>query len=203
MECKNRSMEDNMFAKILYEKPVCQRNDSKFKRIITWFKRKNYEDTVVKPMIRRLRNESPSYIIMTEMADFIRILELVFFYRNTTKKEWDKDKELKTKLLSDVDMKSHKDDPKDLILEIQDKDVTITFCMYRKYNIETQKLEDYIEIEAYYDFGKKLIIKFCVIDRVVGDFDSIHHYNLLYNINLILQDAMADLFEYHYYNFKE
>jgi len=188
------NMEDNMFAKMLYEKPMCQNKDSIFKKIKTYIKRKNYESTTIKPMVYRLRNTPPSFIVMCEMADFIKIIEKVFFYKNDIRNAKDTG-ELVTKILSDN--KITQDDKKVIILEMQKDMVTMTFTMTKIYNKETDTYNDIINVVLYYAFGRKLLIKFDIINEKI-EFESVHDLNLMYNINIILQNAMADLFEQYY-----
>lgn len=189
------SIEDNMFAKLIYEKPVHQRGDSIFKKIKYWIKRRDYEKSVINPMINKLRNTSPSFMIMSEMSDFIKIVEKVFFYKNDMRKSWETGV-LETRILSDNSINS--DDFKMMILELQKEMVTIVFKMTRKYNEDIKDYDEIIEVKLSYSFGKKLHIVFKIINTVI-EFDSVHDYNLMYNINIILQDAIANIFE-EYYN---
>lgn len=189
------SIENNMFARMIYEKPIHQRGDSILKKIKFWIKRKEYEKTVINPMIASLRNTAPSFITMCEMTDFIKIIEKVFFYKNDIRKSWETG-EMETRLLSDNKITSN--DIKRMILEMQEEMVTIVFKMTRKYNMETSEYDDIIDVKLTCEFGKKLHIQFSIINTEI-EFNSIHDYNLMYNINIILQDAMADIFE-EYYN---
>jgi hypothetical protein len=145
-------------------------------------------------MIKKLRNTAPSFIMMCEMADFIKILEKVFFYKNDVRRLRDQGP-LITKLLSDNNI--DKEDEKALILEMQKEEVVIRFLMSRKWNPDTEKYDDIIDVKVNCDFGKKLYLNFKIINTKV-DFESVHDYNLMYNINIILQDSMADLFETYY-----
>jgi hypothetical protein len=186
--------ETNTFAKLLFDKPAPQRNDSIIKRIKLWFKRKNYEYTSIKPMINKLRNTAPSFITMCEIADFIKILEKVFFYKNDIRKSTDTTP-LETRLLADNKIDSI--DKKAIILEMQKEMITISFIMTRDYNATTEKYDDIIKVSLYYDFGRKLHIEYKIVNTKI-EFDSVYDYNLMYNINILLQDAIADLFEKYY-----
>jgi hypothetical protein len=80
---------------------------------------------------------------------------------------------------------------------MQKEEVVIRFLMSRKWNPDTEKYDDIIDVKVNCDFGKKLYLNFKIINTKV-DFESVHDYNLMYNINIILQDSMADLFETYY-----
>lgn len=188
------NMEDNMFANLLYDKPISQRGDSILKRIKKWFKRKEYEANTIKPMIKKLRNTAPSFITMCEMTDFIKILEKVFFYKNDVRRQSDEGP-LITKLLSDNNI--DKPDEKALMLEMQKEEVTMRFLMSRRFNADSEKYDDIIDVKVNFYFGKKLYLNYKIINTKV-EFESAHDYNLMYNINIILQDSMADLFEKYY-----
>jgi len=192
------NIEYNTFAKLLYEKPLCKRGASIFERFKTWIKRKNYEAMDIKPTIKKLRNTSPSFVVLCEFSDFIRILEKVFFYKNDIRTVKD-DGPYVTRLLSDSGINSS--DMKVLIIEMQKELVTIKLIMTREYNEDAKDYDDIIDIQITYAFGKKLFINYKLINGEI-ELNSVHDHNLLYNINLMLQDLMADLFEEYYYKLR-
>ena len=193
-------IEDNSFAKLLYEKPVPRRGDSKIKKIGTRFKERKYWRNNVKPVIDNLRNNAPTFFTMCEFADFIKIIEKVFFYYNDIKRANTVDMPLKTRILADQKMEQH--DKKIIIIDMQKEMITIKLEMTRKYNEDDEKYDDIISGTLQYQFGKDLFLKFVIVNSKI-DFNSVHDFNLMYNINLILQDSMADLFEEYYHKVTE
>ena len=132
-----------------------------------------------------LLSTSPSYNTMCEFADFIRLLERVLFYRNALLKDGE---DKYDKLSSDSELSNSK---KNLVLELKE-DVLITFNMY------TKDKDEIIEIKVRYNFGKKAVMNYLVVNREVK-YDSIHSENLMITILERLQKAMSKLF-LDYYN---
>lgn len=55
----------------------------------TWFISKLIQDYRIKKYYKDLYNTSPSYAMMREMAEFIKIAELAYFYHNSNKIDCD------------------------------------------------------------------------------------------------------------------
>lgn len=188
-------IEDNSFAQLLYDKPIAQRGDSTLKRIKKWFKERSYRANEIKPVIRRLRNIAPSFMVLCEFADFIKIIEKVFFYYNDIPANGVNNK---TKIYAD--QKYESTDKKILLLDMPKEKVTVKLTMTRRMNDEGEQItfDDIVEGYMQYQFGKDLTLNFKIVNGKM-DFKDAHDYNLMYNLNLIIQDAMADLLE-EYYN---
>lgn len=191
-------IEENTFAKLLYEKPIAQRGDSLFKRIKKWFEEKDYRATEINPMIKKLRNTAPSFLTLCEFADFIKIIEKVFFYYNDIMTNNSVNSNPVTKIYAD--QKYDSTDKKVLIIDMPKERVTAKLTMTRRMNEEAEGIvfDDIVEGYMQYQFGKDLTLNFRIVNGEM-DFKSVHDYNLMYNLNLVLQDVMADLFE-EYYN---
>jgi hypothetical protein len=192
-------IDENPFIRILYEKPVLKRGDSIFKRIKSWFKRRDYTNTQFKPMEKRLRNEIPTFITLCDFADFIKILERVYFYHNDLRKATDKT-ELCTRLL--IDKKASSDTKKVIIIEMQREDTTITLTMHRDHDYISGGFEDVIDVRVYYQYSKEsLAFKIYNSGLYSPDLNiltSIHDKHLVDNIFNILQNSMTYLFKNYY-----
>lgn len=193
------NVEDNYYAKLLYEKPIIEKTGNIFKRFSQWRKQKAYTNNTIKPAIKKLRYSTPSFLNMCYFSDFIRILELVWFYRNEPLRDCDETGEIK--IMSESDFK----DPmkcKILILYIPNTETVIKFTMHRVYKGDesdsADKFDDIIKIQVNTNTGKKMSCTYTTINGECNH-DSVHEYNQMYNITRILQNAMADLFSKYYY----
>lgn len=187
-----KNVESNKFINLLYRKPLRSYFD---KNLIGFFKykfkeRKYYKENI-KPLYNELKTQSPDFNTMYEYADFIRLLERVFFYKNSYDKEYDGDKLL---CESNVGVS-----PKIMILDLVKDDVIIAFKIYKEsQTILSTSYDEVIEIRVNYNFGKKSTMNYKIVNREV-DYDSIHSENLMITILERLQEAMAKLF-LDYYN---
>ena len=98
------------------------------------------------------------------------------------------DEEKVDKLISDSKLINEK---KILILDLSKEQVIITFTMEHKGEDEV------IDIQVKYNFGKKSIMNYTVVNRE-AKYDSIHSENLMITILDRLQKAMAKLFWDYY-----
>ena len=176
------SMDNNLYAQLLYHKPK-----NIFKRIV-------YYITEIRPEYKKLKNSEASFFTMCQFSDFIKILEMVFFYHNDIKYIPEIDEPIR--IISD---NSIKDTTKKNLTIVDEKNkVVITFDM-RSMILDDYNSDDYINIKCNNGFGKKMVTEFHICNKKVTN-DSINYntYNLLYNINHLLSKLMADLFMKYY-----
>lgn len=185
-ELINNSIESNKYINLLYSKP--QRISYK-KSIFGYFSyiftKHKYRRKTILPVYNELLTTSPSFETMCNYANFIRLLEKVFFYNNALLKDND---EKYDKLVSDSELNNNK---KNLILDLGKDNVLITFTMENNYGDEV------IDIKVRYNFGKKSTMNYVVVNRDIV-YDSIHSENLMITILERLQKSMAKLFLDYY-----
>lgn len=176
------SMDNNMYANILYHKPK-----NIFKRII-------YYLAIAKPHYKRLKNNEASFTDMCLFSDFIKILEMVFFYHNDIKYIPEIDDNIR--IISDNNIN---DKTKKNLTIIDEKDkVVITFNMHSEF-LDEYNSNDYIVINCKNGFGKHMSTEFLICNReVINDSINNNTHNLLYNINHLLSRCMAELFMKYY-----
>ena len=126
--------------------------------------------------------------------DFIKILEMVFFYHNDIKYIPEIDDNIR--IISDNNIN---DKTKKNLTIIDEKDkVVITFNMHSEY-LDEYNYNDYIVINCKNGFGKHMSTEFLICNReVINDSINNNTHNLLYNINHLLSRCMADLFMKYY-----
>lgn len=187
-----KNVESNKFINLLYRKPLRSYFDNNLIGFFKYkFKERKYYKENIKPLYNELKTQSPDFNTMYEYADFIRLLERVFFYKNSYDKEYDGDKLL---CESNVGVS-----PKIMILDLVKDDVIIAFKIYKEsQTILSTSYDEVIEIRVNYNFGKKSTMNYKIVNREV-DYDSIHSENLMITILERLQEAMAKLF-LDYYN---
>lgn len=179
-------VETNTYMNILYKKPLrSYYKKGIFGYIKYKYKERKYYKNNILPLYTELYNTSPDFNTMYMYADFIRLLERVFFYNNA----YSKDTTVKIdKLMSDNDVTNP---VKVLILDLEEDNVTITFKIYK------QNEQEIIETKVNYNFGKKSCMNYKIVDRDVI-YDSIHSENLMITILERLQHAMGKLFLEYY-----
>lgn len=179
-------IETNTLINLLYAKPDYNSyKDKSFSKIRHRIAKHKYRKNYILPVYNKLLNNSPSFDTMCIYADFIRLLEKVFFYKNDIVMN---DEEKVDKLISDSKLINEK---KILILDLSKEQVIITFTMEHKGDDEV------IDIQVKYNFGKKSIMNYTVVNRE-AKYDSIHSENLMITILDRLQKAMAKLFLDYY-----
>lgn len=186
--CTLCTMNNNEFASLIFNKPIK-----------SWFKERVYYHTKVKPVYKKLLNETASFETMCEFSDFIKILEMSYFYHNDAR--YDEKIDTDIRILSDN--KINDDTKKNLIILLEKEHVTITFDMYKEMvdNHETlsNDFKRCIDIKCRNEFGKKVETKFNIVNsQVINEEINNNTYCLLFNINHILNKAMGNLFLRYY-----
>ena len=170
---------NNKFINILYGKPTGKYEKNKIK---LYFKQKEYYKKVFYPVYKELLEESPDIETLCEFADFIRLLEKVFFYNNDIKiKSNERDYIYSDSNINSID--------KNLILILKDN-IMIKFNMKPKDNKLTINID--------YQFGKRAKMTFIIVDRYV-EYSSYHEVNLMITVLERLQSTMSELFKEYYF----
>lgn len=168
-------LEQNRFSELVYGKPVY--DPSKLLAKLR-YKRKTskYYKKMIKPVMEELTSHSPSFECMCDFADFIKQMEMVIQYRNCI------DSTEEPKLVCDNSLNSV---DKKVLIYIKPNDYTARFMM------KIDKGDQVITIRVKNAFGKELTTDFTIVNANT-EFGSIHHNNLLHNININLQREMAN-----------
>lgn len=170
---------NNKFINILYGKPTGKYEKNKIK---LYFKQKEYYKKAFYPVYKELLEESPDIETLCEFADFIRLLEKVFFYNNDIKiKSNERDYIYSDSNINSID--------KNLILILKDN-IMIKFNMKPKDNKLTINID--------YQFGKRAKMTFIIVDRYV-EYSSYHEENLMITVLERLQSTMSELFKEYYF----
>ena len=176
------TINDNKYAKLLYNKPK-----NIFKRIIYYFK-------YIRPEYKLMKNKEASFKSMCEFSDFIKILEMVFFYHNDIKYIPEIDNT--ARIISDNNIKDST--KKNLTIVDEKNKVVITFDMHSEF-IDEYNSKDYINIKCINGFGKHMCTEFHICNaEVINDSINYNTHNLLYNINHLLSKLMSELFIRYY-----
>jgi hypothetical protein len=182
----------NYLSNIIYEAPIILPSVHGFKKLKTKIKQHKHFKKTVLPMYYKLRDETASFSTMCVFADFIKQMELSMFFNNSVNNKDNSsrsnipDEEKKNIIICDNSMANA---GKEKVLKIiMEKDnVVITFKMKRDYD------DDIIDINVRNGFGSKISSNFHIVNANT-DFGDLHMYNLLNNVNSILQNAMAETF---------
>ena len=156
-------------------------------------------DTKIKPVYKKLLNETASFETMCEFSDFVKILEISYFYHNDAR--YDENIDTDIRILSDN--KINDNTKKNIIILLEKEHVTITFDMHKEMvnneDVYDNNFKRCIDIRCRNEFGKKVETKFNVVNtRVTNEEINNNTYCLLFNINNILNKAMSDLFLRYY-----
>ena len=127
-------------------------------------------------LFAKLRYKRKSFECMCDFADFIKQMEMVIQYRNCI------DSTEEPKLVCDNSLNSV---DKKVLIYIKPNDYTARFMM------KIDKGDQVITIRVKNAFGKELTTDFTIVNANT-EFGSIHHNNLLHNININLQREMAN-----------
>lgn len=175
--------EVNLFASLLYRKPK-----GFFKERIYYFKK-------IRPILKKIEKGPIPFIWMVEFSNFVKILEMVWFYHNDIKYVEGLDEDIR--IISDNKIDDNTKKNLTILLEKQKVTIIINMERFRDEDIDTITT-DVINIDCRNEFGKKLNTKFEIVDGKITGHINDNTYNLMYNINHILQESMYKLFKTYY-----
>ena len=183
MQLKNALADSNEYSQIIYGAPVVMRNKSIITRLFTKIKQKIYYKKEVLRCAKHLRDNTASFQVLCDFADFIKQMELSMFFNNSisnrdnTNRVNIPEKEKKNIIICDSK-----------ISNLTKENVIIKFSM----NYQDSD-DEVVDVNVRNNFGSKVVTNFHIVNHDM-EFDSIHSYNLLNNVNIILQNTMADTF---------
>lgn len=173
---------NNVFATLLYNKP---------KNII---KERIYYFKEIRPLLKRIKKGPIPFNMMVEFSNFIKIIEIVWFYHNDIKYIKDIDDEIR--IISDNQIGNNQ--KKNLTILVEGK-ATIIINMEHIIEVQGTDGKEMIYIDCRNEFGKKINTKFEITNaEITGGEINDNNYNLLYNINHLLQELMFKLFKTYY-----
>ena len=208
------ALDTNPFTSIILAAPIVSNKD----KLFTIFKayglsgvlkvlkekrkeKKYYKKTILKTYYD-LRDNTASFENMTDFADFLKQMEIMLFYNNSlsnrdnTPRVNIPEEDQKTILICDNKLQESTTQKKFRLL-MEKENVEMVFIMhYSEYN------EEVIDVSVSNKFASKVNTTFHIIDANTS-FDNITYYNLLNNVNYILQNALADTFLTIYNRAKE
>lgn len=175
-------MEDNKFSILIYSTPEYDPKNrtglslwlynKKYKRM----RKHRYKYIILREAIS-LRWVTTSFETLCDYADFLKEMELVFQYSPST------DDNLILFCDSSINQSYMK---KTLVLVVKDK-------FKAAFTLSENDDEQIINIKVESFVGNKIKTTFNIVNAHT-DFDSVHNYNLLNNINKYLREAMYQTF---------
>lgn len=193
MRLKNALSSSNKFSTVIYEAPVCTGDFSWSKRRELKKMQKKYFKKEVLPIYKKLKYETASFETMCDFADFIKQMELSMFFNNSVANRDNSnrnnldEKDKKNIIICDTNTSSS-EKKKVLRILMERENVLITFAMYL-----SESEEQIIDVNVRNNFGSKMTTNFHIVDQDTS-FTDVHSYNLLNNVNVILQNTMAETF---------
>lgn len=193
------ALDNNPFSALIYEVPEIKPEYGFFKRLSIKRKRRKHFKKEILPKYKFLRDNTASFETMCYYADFLKQMELAQFHNNSifnrdnTSRASIKDNEKKNIIVCD---NSRQKSTKEKILRIimEKKNVTITFKLYL-----SRDDEEVIDISVMNGFAAKIKTSYHIVNADTN-FEDIHIYNLMYQVNQILQHCMAETFLQIYYD---
>lgn len=178
-------IEHNIFADLIYKKPKG--------KIKEWF----YYRKEIKPVMKKIEKGPVPFEYMVQFSDFIKILEMAFFYHNDIK--YIEEIDFPIRIISDNNIKNNScEDQKNLTILDEIHKVTIIFKLREEF-IDEYNSYQYIDIICRNEFGKKITTNFNIRNaEVLNEEINSHTHNLLYNINYLLSKCMVELFMKYY-----
>lgn len=193
MRLKNALSHSSKFSSAIYEAPVITGDLTFIQKIKQKRKQKKHFKNEVLPIYKDLKYKTASFETLCDFADFIKQMELSMFFNNSvsnrdnTNRNNLEDKDKKNIIICDSNTSSS--DKKKIIRILMEKEnVLITFSM--TYSDAEEKI---VDVNVRNNFGSKMTTNFHIVDEEM-DFSDVHSYNLLNNVNIILQNTMADTF---------
>lgn len=193
MQLKNALADTNEYSQIIYGAPVVMKNKPIITRLLTKIKQKIYYKKEVLRCVKHLRDNTASFQVLCDFADFIKQMELSMFFNNSisnrdnTNRVNIPEKEKKNIIICDSKI-SNSTKEKVIRILMEKENVIITFSM--SYSDSDDEI---VDVNVRNNFGSKVVTNFHIVNHDM-EFDSIHSYNLLNNVNIILQNTMADTF---------
>jgi hypothetical protein len=173
----NVNLKINKFMDYIYMKPKFSKTNGIWIGIVNYLKA-ILQELNYKKFMKQLKQIAPDFDLLWDFANFIKLLEVVFFYDNnsTTGRYYSST--------------SYKDNENGFIINLHEQHLTLKFKLDRNDH-------DKITLEVDRRFGHKIKTTFIIINRETN-FDSIHDINLIYNINEILCREMPALLDIYY-----
>lgn len=193
MQLKDALSHSSKFSSTIYEAPVITGDMGFIQKIKTKRKQKKHFKNTVLPIYNSLKFNTATFETLCDYTDFIKQMELSMFFNNSVSNRDNtnrvnlKEEEKRNIIICD-NSTSSSTQKKILRILMEKENVLITFNM----SIEDGERQ-IVDVNIRNNFGNKMTTNFHIVDQDT-DFADIHSYNLLNNVNIILQNTMAETF---------